>query len=170
MKFESFQHSVALDALSMTSVLTPLLHQYRTGLNEAVLANRMAVEMEVSHPGNVEDSWSAVPADGEAGFMKCAVCVSVQLQKSLRSWLQMHWLANPENLKDTARTAQVIAYLACKPFYPKAKNAYAYDLLDDWSNAAIDRSIRTDMPDVLGRVSSLLRILGKHELADYYDP
>lgn len=154
----------------MTSVLTPLLHQYRTGLNEAVLANRMPVEMEVSHPGNVEDSWSAVPADGEAGFMKCAVCVSVQLQKSLRSWLQMHWLANPENLKDTARTAQVIAYLACKPFYPKTKNASAYNLLDDWSNAAIDRSIRTDMPDVLGRVSSLLRILGKHELADYYDP
>lgn len=170
MKLDQFKHSVALDALSLTSVLTPLLHQYRTGLDQAILANRVEVDMSVVLPGSAEDTWSAVPADGEPGFMKAAIRVSVQLQKTMRCWLQMHWFASPENLADTARTAQLVAYLACKPYYPKAKNAYAYDLLDDWSTSAIDRSIRADMPDVLARVSNQLRILGRHELADYYDP
>lgn len=45
MNLDQFKHSVALDALSLTSVLTPLLHQYRTGLDQAVLANRVRVEM-----------------------------------------------------------------------------------------------------------------------------
>lgn len=170
MNLDQFKHSVALDALSLTSVLTPLLHQYRTGLDQAVLANRVEVGMSVSHEGDATDSWTAVPADGEPGFMKAAVRVSVQLQKTMRCWLQMHWFANPDNFADTARTTQLLAYLACKPFYPKAKDAYAYDLLDDWSTSAIDRSIRSDMSDVLARVSNQLRILGRHELADYYDP
>jgi hypothetical protein len=170
MNLDQFKHCVALDALSLTSVLTPLLHQYRTGLDKAVLANRVEVEMTVTHQGNAEDAWRAVPADGEAGFMKGAVRVSLQLQKTLRCWLQMHWFADAENFADTAKTTQLLAYLACKPFHPKAKDAYAYDLLDDWSTSAIDRSIRADMPDVLARVSNQLRILGQHDLADYYDP
>jgi hypothetical protein len=170
MIFDEFKHSVALDALSLTSVLTPLLHQYRTGLDEAVLANRMDVGMTVSYEGNAADSWAAVPADGEPGFMKAAIRVSVQLQKTMRCWLQLHWFADPDNFADTAKTAQLLAYLACKPFFPKAKDAYAYDLLDDWSTSAIERGIRADMPDVLSRVSNQLRILGRHELADFYDP
>lgn len=170
MNFDQFKHSVALDALSLTSVLTPLLHQYRTGLDEAVLANRVEVGMTVSREGDVEDVWTAVPADGEPGFMKAAVRVSVQLQKTMRAWLQLHWFSNPENFADTAKTTQLIAYLACKPYYPKAKDAYAYDLMDDWSNSSIDRSLRADISDVLGRISGQLRILGKHDLADYYDP
>jgi hypothetical protein len=170
MKLDQFKHSVALDALSLTSVLTPLLHQYRTGLDQAVLANRVKLEMSVGYEEDVEDSWLAVPADGEYGFMKAAVRVSVQLQKTMRCWLQMHWFADADNFADTAKTAQLGAYLACKPYYPKAKNAYSYDLLDDWSTSAIDRSIRVDLPDVLSRVSSQLRILGRHELADFYNP
>ncbi len=170
MKLDPFKHSIALDALSLTSVLTPLLHQYRTGLDQAVLANRIQVDLAVTHSGNVEEVWTAVPATTEAGFMKAAVRVSIQLQKTLRCWLQLHWLANTANLEDTAKSAQLLAYLACKPFYPRAKDAYAYDLLDDWSNAAIDRSIRSDMPDVLSSASGLLRIHGRHDLADYYNP
>lgn len=170
MKLDPFKHSIALDALSLTSVLTPLLHQYRTGLDQAVLANRIQVDLAVTHSGNVEDVWTAVPASSEAGFMKAAVRVSIQLQKTLRCWLQLHWLANTANLEDTAKSAQLLAYLACKPFHPRAKDAYAYDLLDDWSNAAIDRSIRSDMPDVLSSASGLLRIHGRHDLADYYNP
>ena len=170
MNLDQFKHSVALDALSLTSVLTPLLHQYRTGLDQAVLANRVRVEMSVVHHGNAEDAWMAVPADGEAGFMKGAVRVSLQLQKTLRCWLQMHWFADAENLTDTAKTTQLLAYLACKLYTPRAKDAYAYDLLDDWSSAALERNIKSDMPDALARVANLLRISGKHDLADYYDP
>jgi hypothetical protein len=88
----------------------------------------------------------------------------------MRSWFQFYWLANPANLEDTAKSAQLLAYLACKPFHPRAKGAYSYDLLDDWSNAAIDRSIRSDMPEVLASASALLRIHGRHDLADYYNP
>jgi hypothetical protein len=170
MNLDQFKHSVALDALSLTSVLTPLLHQYRTGLDQAVLANRVRVEMSVVHHGNAEDAWMAVPADGEAGFMKGAVRVSLQLQKTLRCWLQMQWFADAENLTDTAKTTQLLAYLACKLYTPRAKDAYAYDLLDDWSSAALERNIKSDMPDALARVANLLRISGKHDLADYYDP
>jgi len=170
MNLDQFKHSVALDALSMTSVLTPLLHHYRAGLDQSVLANRVNLEMSVVHQGNAEDAWTAVPADGEPGFMKVAVRVSVQLQKTLRCWLQMHWFADVENLSDTTKSPQLLAYLACKPFVPKYKNAYAYDLLDDWSTNMIDRSIRSDMPDALARASNPLRILGRHDLADFYDP
>ena len=170
MKLDQFKHSVELEALSLTSVLTPLLHQYRTGLDQAVLANRIKVDLAVAHHGKVEEVWTAVPAAGESGFMKAAIRVSIQLQKTLRSWLRLHWLADLENLEDTAKSAQLLAYLACKPFYPRAKDAYAYDLLDDWSTAAIDRSIRADMPDVLSSASGLLRIHGRHDLADFYDP
>jgi hypothetical protein len=170
MNLESFKHSVALDALSLTSVLTPLLHQYRAGLDGSVLANRVEVVICVNRPGAIDDVWMAVPADGQYGFIKAATRVSVQLQKMMRCWLQMHWFANPENLADRARSTQLLAYLAAKPFYPKVKNAYGYDLLDDWSMNAMDRSLRSDMGDVLGRAANLMRILGKHELADYYDP
>ncbi len=170
MRFDSFQHAVALDALSLTSVLTPLLHQYRTGLDEAVLANRVEVGLRVSREGDAADDWTAVPCSGDIGFMRVATRVSVQLQKTLRCWLQLNWFANPKNFLDIERTVQIVAYLACKPFYPKAKEGYAYDLLDDWSTNSIQRSLKTDMPDVLARVSSQLRILGIHELADFYDP
>jgi len=170
MNLDQFKHSVSLDALSLTSVLTPLLHQYRPGLDQSVLANRVDVELSIIQNGDVENTWTAVPADGEAGFIKAAVRVSLQLQKTFRCWLQMHWFSNPENFSDTAKTTQLLAYLACKLYYPKAKDAYAYDLLDDWSSSTIERNIRTDMPDVLSRVSNQLRILGQHDLADYYDP
>jgi hypothetical protein len=170
MNLDSFKHSLALDALSLTSVLTPLLHQYRAGIDESVLANRIDLEMTVSRPGPVDDVWMAVPADGQYGFIKVATRVSVQLQRMMRCWLQMHWFANPENLADRARTTQLLAYLAAKPFYPKVKNAYGYDLLDDRSMGAMDRSIRSDMGDVLGRAANLMRILGEHELADFYNP
>ncbi|MFN9299719.1 MAG: hypothetical protein ACK6DZ_18670, partial [Acidobacteriota bacterium] len=158
------------DALSLTSVLTPLLHQYRAGLDESLLANRIDLEMTVSRSGPVADVWMAVPADGQYGFIKVATRVSVQLQKMMRCWLQMHWFAKPENLNDRARTAQLLAYLAAKPFFPKVKNAYGYDLLDDKSISAMERSIRSDISDVLSRAANLLRILGEHDLADYYDP
>lgn len=170
MQLDQFKHSVALDALSLTSVLTPLLHQYRTGLDQAVLANQVQIEMSVDYQGNAADAWMAVPADGENGFMKVAARVSLQLQKTLRAWLQMHWFSNPENLADTARTAPLIGYLACRLYTPKTKGVYNYDLLDDWSASAIERHIRTDMSDVLARISNQLRILGRHDLADYYNP
>ncbi|MBZ2183773.1 MAG: hypothetical protein K7J46_03610 [Bryobacter sp.] len=170
MNLDSFKHCLALDALSLTSVLTPLLHQYRAGIDESLLANRIDLEMTVSRPGPVDDVWMAVPADGQYGFIKVATRVSVQLQKMLRCWLQMHWFARPGNLADRTRTAQLLAYLAAKPFFPKVKNAYGYDLLDDKSMSAMERSVRCDISDVLGRASNLMRILGEHELADYYDP
>lgn len=170
MNLNAFKHTVSLEALSLTSVLTPLLHQYRASLKQTILAERVQVEIGVNRPGDVANIWQAVPADGQYGFIKVATRVSVQLQKMMRCWVQMHWFASTENLADTARTTQVLAYLACKPFYPKVKNAYGYDLLDDWSVSAIDRSIRTDMGDVVSRAGSLLRVLGQHELADYYDP
>lgn len=170
MQLDQFKHSVALDALSLTSVLTPLLHQYRTGLDQAVLANQVQIDMSVDYQGNAADAWMAVPADGENGFMKVAARVSLQLQKTLRAWLQMHWFSNPENLADTARTAPLIGYLACRLYTPKTKGVYNYDLLDDWSASAIERHIRTDMSDVLARISNQLRILGRHDLADYYNP
>jgi hypothetical protein len=170
MQLNPFKHSVALDALTLTSVLTPLLHQYRTGLDQAVLANQVQIVMSVDYQGNAADAWMAVPADGENGFMKVAARVSLQLQKTLRAWLEMYWFSDPENLADTTRTAQLIGYLACRLYVPKTKGVYNYDLLDDWSPNAIERHIRTDMSDVLSRISNLLRILGRHDLADYYNP
>lgn len=170
MKLDSFKHSIALDALTLTPVLTPLLHQYRMGLDSALLANRIELQIGLKYHGDASVSWEAVPADGEFGFLKAAAKTSLHLQKTMRTWLQMHWFANPDNFSDCDRTAALLAYLACKPFYAKLKNVYTYDLLDDWSAGAVDRQIRQEMPELLGSVSSLLRVLGRHELADYYNP
>ncbi|WP_155121582.1 hypothetical protein [Bryobacter aggregatus] len=170
MKPLPFKHSVALDSLSLTSVLMPILHHYRTGLDQAVLADRIQLELELAYRADADAVWNAVPSDGQYGFMKCAARVSLQIQKAMRCWLQMYWFANPENFVNTAKSSQLLTYLACRPYHPKAKNAYAYDPLDDWSMTSMERSIRGDLPDSLSRAAGLLRILGKHDLADFYLP
>ena len=169
-KINRFQHSVALDALSLTSVVTPLLHHYRAGLEHTILANRMQLDLTLSYRANPSEAWCAVPADGQVGFMKPAIRVSMQIQRSLRCWLEMFWFAGADNFSDTHRAAQVLGYLACRPYFPKAKNNYAYDLLDDWSTKSIERSVRAELPESLTRASGMLRILGHHDLADFYDP
>ena len=170
MKINQFKHAVALDALSLGSVVTPLLHHYRVGLEQTVLADRVRLSLALSYSGDPAGSWSAVPQDGQAGFMKPAIRVSMHLQKSLRCWLEMFWFSGQDSFTDTTRAAQFLGYLACRPYHPKAKDAYAYDPLDNWSTKSIVRSIRTELPDVLSRASGMLRILGHHDLADFYSP
>lgn len=170
MKINQFKHAVALDALSLGSVVTPLLHHYRVGLEQTVLSDRVRLSMALSYSGDPAESWCAVPQDGQPGFMKPAIRVSVQLQKSLRCWLEMFWFSGQDSFTDTTRAAQFLGYLACRPYHPKAKEAYTYDPLDNWSNRSIVRSIRAELPDVLSRASGMLRILGHHDLADFYSP
>lgn len=170
MNFNHFEHRVAVDVMSMPTVVTPLLHHYRTGLSESIFAQRMNLDLQVDFQGNAEEIWSSVPRSGQKHFISCAKVVSVQLQRMLRAWTQLLWCSNVENLRDTERTTQVIGYLASRPFYPKNKDAYGYDLLDDAAVASILRGVKINIAEPLSMVSNQLRILGEHALADFYSP
>ena len=170
MNFNRFEHKLALDAMSLASVVTPLLHHYRTGLSESVFASRMWLDLTIDCPGNADRIWSSVPARGQAHFIPVARQVSVQMQQMMRAWTHLLWCSNVENLRDTTRTTQVLAYVGSRPFYPKIRDAYSHDLLNEQSVASIRRTAKTYIADPLTLVSNQLRILGEHALADFYSP
>jgi hypothetical protein len=170
MKLSTFTHQVALDAPVLPTVLTPLLHHYRAGLQPSLFANRMTLTMDVAYEGDANAAWALVPKDGEPFHLRAAAKLSVQLQRALRAWLMFSWCANSENLSDTARTTAILAYAASRPFTPKTKMSYGYDLLEDAAVAGLHRSIRMDIAEPLASVQAQLRILGHHNLADYYSP
>jgi hypothetical protein len=57
-----------------------------------------------------------------------------------------------------------------RPFYPKVKCSYSYDLLEDRHTESIERSVGIYIGDVLQQLSTQLRLAGEHDLADYYAP
>jgi hypothetical protein len=170
MKLSTFTHQVAIDAPALPTVLTPLLHHYRAGLQPSIFANRMTLTMDVAYEGDPNAAWALVPKDGEAFHLRAAAKLSVQLQRALRAWLQFAWCANTENLCDVTRTTAILAYGASRPYIPKTKMSYGYDLLEDTVVAGLHRSIRMDIAEQLASVQAQLRILGHHNLADYYCP
>lgn len=170
MNFNHFEHRIVVDATSMPTVVMPLLHHYRTGLSESVFAQRMHLDLRIDFQGDADEIWGSVPRSGQKHFMLGAKVVSVQLQKVMRAWTHLLWCSDVQNLRDTDRTTQVLGYLASRPFYPKNKDAYGYDLLDDACVASIRRGAKIDMAETLTMICNQLRILGEHALADFYSP
>lgn len=170
MKLSPFFHQVSLDAPTLPTVLTPLLHHYRAGLQPSLFANRMTLSLEVHYDADPAEAWSLVPKDKEPFHLRAIAKLSVHLQRTLRAWLAFHWCANTENLCDVDKTMQILAYAASKPFTPKTKMSFGYDLLESEVVAGLHRSIRLSIADPLASVQAQLRILGHHKLADYYSP
>ncbi len=161
---------MALDALCLGTAVAPLLHHYRTSPEAGKLERKIAVELLLRPEPRGEEVWPRVPADGKAGFLRGMTRVSVEIQRALRCWIQLLWLGDLENLEDLERSARVAAYLALRPYHPKAKNAYAYDLLEDSHWRSIHRSVESELGFVLETIATHARLCGRHDLADYYAP
>ncbi len=170
MKHLTLRHDMNLEALSLGTALAPLLHHYRTAPTQSLLANRIELSLELSYPGDPLAHWTAAPNPKETGYFRAVTLLSVEIQKALRAWIGCLWNSQLDNLRDTERTTQVAAYLALRPHYPKSKNALGYDALEDISLGTLQRSLRTHMADALGPIATQLRLLGEHDLADFYSP
>ncbi|GAB4372551.1 MAG: hypothetical protein OHK0021_14920 [Bryobacter sp.] len=170
MKLATLNHELSLDALALGTALSPLLEQYTTSPVAQDLAPRVSVQLHLYRPGTVNAVWSAAPRDGSAGFLRAMTKLSVEIQRAFRNWLQLLWVSDLDNLRDTDRSAQVAAYLALRPFYPKSKNAYGYDLLEDGCLKSIERNVKLYISGVLEVFSTRLRLAGEHALADFYAP
>jgi hypothetical protein len=157
-----------LDALTLGSSLCPLLTHYEVAPHAADLARTVVASFHLSYTGDAERVWKAAPRDGSPLFLRAMSKISVEIQKAMRAWIHLLWTSDIENLRDTDRSAQVAAYLALQPFYPKRKHAYTYDVLETGCLRGIDRNLRLFYSGVLEAFSAQLRVAGEHALAQFY--
>jgi hypothetical protein len=174
MKFLELRHDFELDALTFGSLVAPLLHHYRTSPRVEAMDERILVSMhlrrEEDFHGDAARAWEYAAKDGRAGFIKTMSKMSLEIQRAARAWSSFLWCSDTALLRDRERTAVLAAYWAMKPHYAKEKNAWTYDPLEVDSPAIMARVVRQGIEIQLERLSTICRLRGEEELAEYYAP
>lgn len=172
MKFLELRHDFELDAISFGTLVAPLLHHYKTAPKVAAMAEKIQVAMHLRRDdefeGDAHRIWESVAVDGRAGHVKMMSKLSYEMQRAVRAWTSFLWCSDLELLRDRERTAVLATYWALRPLLTKQKNVWTYDPLEVESTSMICRTARQGIEIQLERISTICRLQGEEELADYY--
>lgn len=113
----------------------------RLGLTVAESAEAANVEIELSSPDDAADVWTALPPPASAAFLAPGARVAVAIQAAMRAWLPYVWLDRPERFEDFDQASVLLMYSACRPFTPRSKEAFVFDILDRDTPRAMHYSI-----------------------------
>lgn len=127
--------------------LRPLLGPVaaRLGLGVSEAASESRVEVELSWPDEANEVWATMPAPASAAFLAPAARVSVAIQSAMRAWLPYVWFSEPERFEDFDQAAVLMMYSACRPFTPRSKEAFVFDILDHDTPRAMQFSISRNL-------------------------
>jgi hypothetical protein len=170
MKLLELRHELALPAPELNTCLAPLMHQYKSAREFPGHTDTLRVVLRVFQKGDVNRLWQAAPQDGQPGFLKAMRFLSSAIQRTARAWTEFLWLADRQLLHDREKTLQALAYFSLRTYVPRAKDLYGYDPLESSQFPAMNRSVRNGIAAKLTSVSTLLRLRGEVEVAEYYDP
>lgn len=139
---------VFTDQRSLRSgLLRPLLAPVaaRLGLAVADAASETRIEVELSSPDDAHAVWDALPAPATAAFLTPGARVAVAIQAAMRAWLPYVWFGSPERFEDFDQAAVLMMYSACRPFTPRSKEAFVFDILDQDTPRAMHYSISRNL-------------------------
>jgi hypothetical protein len=113
----------------------------RLGFSSADAAEACHVAIELTSPADAAAVWDRFPAPASAAFLAPGARVSVALQAAMRAWLPYVWLSEPERFENFDEAAVLLMYSACRPYTPRSKDAFVFDILDDDTHRAMMYSI-----------------------------
>lgn len=124
-------------------LLGPVADRLGLRLGEAVAETQ--VEVELRWPDEANEIWAAMPAPASAAFLAPGARVSVAIQSAMRAWLPYVWFSDVERFEDFDQAAVLLMYSACRPFTPRSKEAFVFDVLDHDTPRAMQHSISRNL-------------------------
>ncbi|MCX6591308.1 MAG: hypothetical protein NTZ56_07265 [Acidobacteria bacterium] len=152
----TFTHTLTL-APAQLALLEPVAARYGAAISGAVPDAGSPVQVTINLKG---DAPGAVPASNHAEFLRTAARLSVAVQEALRAWLPYLWFADAARFGDFDLAATVVNYAALRPFTPKTKASYVFDVMDSDTPRAVTFSLERNLPAKLGVIEPMLRALG----------
>lgn len=117
----------------------------RLGCEAAASTERTVIEIALGWPEDAAAVWDAMPKPASAAFLAPGARVSVALQSAMRAWLPYVWLSEPERFENFDEAAVLLMYSACRPFTPRSKEAFVFDILDHDTPRAMQYSISRNL-------------------------
>ncbi len=175
----SFSDERAVPGRLLAGVLPPVLAAY--GLDAEDVARRLgdclaarkdeiAVSLGVSLPASAAACWRRAPLEKDPAFFTTYSCISVAVQKTLRTWLPYLHFSQGRHYETAATAVPLLVYAASEPFPGKPKQEFVYDVLNEQRLAQFFRTAAKRLPNELEQKSRWLRAAGSEEAAVRYAP
>jgi hypothetical protein len=117
----------------------------RYGLSCAGLDGVAHLEIDLVAPDDAALVWDNLPSPSSAAFLAPGACIALAIQTAMRAWLPYVWFTQPERFEDFDQAAVLIMYSACRPFTPRSKEAFVFDILDEDTPRAMHYSISRNL-------------------------
>lgn len=118
----------------------------------------------------LDDSWLRTPDERSPAFFPVFARVSVAVQKTLREQVPSAYFANMENFLNTKTAYPMLVYQASQPFHGKLRTELTYDVLNPKTLAALFRTVKVGLPELLVNVEERLRAANLDVLSSRYAP
>lgn len=119
---------------------------------------------------HLDASWLRAPDERSPAFFPVFARVSVAVQKALRERVPASYFANLENFLNTKTAYPMVIYQASQPFHGKLRAELTYDVLNPKTLAALFRTVKVGLPELLVNVEERLRTASLDMLASRYAP
>jgi hypothetical protein len=159
----TFTHTSML-APAQLALLEPIAARYGAAAVLPSLDAGSAAQVEVRL---MAEGGGELPASNHPEFLRTAARLSVAVQEGLRAWLPYVWFADVARFGDFDLAAAVVNYSALRPFTPKTKASYVFDVLDNDTPRAVTFSLQRNLPAKLGVIESMLRALGFEQAVQF---
>ncbi|MDX2178688.1 MAG: hypothetical protein SFV18_03780 [Bryobacteraceae bacterium] len=113
------------------------------------------------------DTSRTLPHATHPQFLRQAARVSVAIQEALRVWLPYLWFTSFDRFDDFDNAATLVAYSALRPYTPKTKFSYVFDVLDDDTPRAVMHSLKRNLPAKLAAIEPMLAAAGYPQSAAF---
>jgi len=112
--------------------------------------------------------WLAAPDERSPAFFPAFTAVSVAIQSALREHVPNTYFADLAVFGNTKTAYPMLVYRASHPFRGKLRTDLTYDVLNPQTLAALFRSVKFALPELLDRMEARLRSAGVEDLAVKY--
>lgn len=118
----------------------------------------------------LDASWLQAPDERSPAFFPVFARVSAAVQKTLRERVPVHYFSSLENFLNTKTAYPMLIYQASQPFHGKMRTELTYDVLNPKTLAALFRTVKVGLPELLVGVEQRLRGVNLDSLASKYAP
>src|ERR1700693_2636197 len=101
-------------------------------------------------------SWLAAPDERSPTFFPVFTDVSVAIQSALREHVPNTYFADLAVFRDTKTAYPMLVYQASHPFRGKLRTDLTYDVLNPQTLAALFRSVKLTLSELLARMEARL--------------
>ena len=98
--------------------------------------------------------WLAAPDERSPAFFPVFTEVSVAVQRTLREHVPNTYFADLEVFRNTKTAYPMLVYQASHPFRGKLRTDLTYDVLNPQTLAALFRTVKLALPELLDRMEA----------------